>query len=245
MPFLPAGVGAAVAAGAASAAAGAAVSYGISQATSSGQKQAITTGQRQATQDVAPYANLGAPAAGALSDFAGLNGPDAAARAMSMYTTSPGYEFARTEGLRAVDDAAAGRGMLRSGATLKAEQAFGTGLASQDFGNYLNRLAGYSGQGLTAGANQAQTATSGATQLSSITGNQGAGTGAALGTATSALGGALTKYLGNSGSVYGSGSGYGTPASNAGIWSGNTLNGYSAPSGGFDAFAGNTLSGYS
>jgi hypothetical protein len=83
--------------------------------------------------------------------LSGNLGPEAAQGAMENFYTSPGYQFRLDEGLRAVDAGAAARGMLRSGATLKAEQAFGEGLAAQEydkyfsrasdsFGNYYNRL---------------------------------------------------------------------------------------------------------
>lgn len=211
--------------------------------TASKQTTAIRAGQQQATQALSPYADTGAPATRALSDFAGLNGPDAANNAMAMYHTSPGYEFARDEGLRGIDANAAARGMLRSGATEKAEIGYSEGLANQDFGSYLNRLSTYAGQGLQAGANQAQTATGGATQQSSIAGGATTNQTAALGAGVGTVGGALSKYLGT-GSVYGS-KGTVSPSDYANIWSGNTLSGYSAPSGtGTDAFAGNTLGGF-
>ena len=69
---------------------------------------------------------------------------------MSTYQQSPGYQWQLGQGLRAVDAGAAAQGMLRSGATLKAEQTFGQGLANTDFGNYWNRLQQLSQGGLTA-----------------------------------------------------------------------------------------------
>ena len=42
---------------------------------------------------------------------------------------------------------AGARGMLKSGATIKAQTQFGQGIAAQEYGNFLNRLAGISGQG--------------------------------------------------------------------------------------------------
>jgi hypothetical protein len=71
--------------------------------------------------------------------LSGNLGPEAAQGAMENFYTSPGYQYRLDEGLRAVDAGAAARGMLRSGATLKAEQAFGEGLAAQEYGNYYTR----------------------------------------------------------------------------------------------------------
>src|SRR5262252_2547198 len=107
----------------------------------------------QAQQAYGPYMQAGQLSLQDQQDLLGLNGPDAASAAMAKFQTSPGYQWSLGQGLRAVDAGAAARGMLRSGAALKAEQTFGTGLADQEFNQYYNRLMGLSGQGLTAGNN--------------------------------------------------------------------------------------------
>lgn len=69
--------------------------------------------------------------------------------AMNAFTTSPGYQWRKSEGINALDRSAASRGMLSSGAQLKAVQGFGDNLASAEYENYLNRyftLAGMGGQ---------------------------------------------------------------------------------------------------
>ncbi len=53
------------------------------------------------------------------------------------FRTDPGYQFAFEEGQRAIDGSAAARGNLFSGATLKAQQRFGQGLADQNYRNFL------------------------------------------------------------------------------------------------------------
>src|SRR5215469_17865844 len=78
-----------------------------------------------------PFATAGQLSLTDQQDLLGLNGPDAASAAMAKFQTSPGYQWSLGQGLRAVDAGAAARGMLRSGAALKAEQTFGTGLADQ------------------------------------------------------------------------------------------------------------------
>ena len=97
-----------------------------------------------------PYTDAGQQGLTATQDLLGLNGPDAAKTAMDRFQTSPGYQFQMEQGLRGIDAGAASKGILRSGATLKAEETFGQGLANQDFGNYYNRLNALAGQGLTA-----------------------------------------------------------------------------------------------
>ena len=95
---------------------------------------------------------------------------------MANFRTDPGYQFRFDEGVRATDAAQASNGMFRSGATGKALEKFGQGLADQSyqtylgnantaFGNYFNRLSALSSQGLTAAGGIASAATGGATQI--------------------------------------------------------------------------------
>lgn len=67
--------------------------------------------------------------------------------AFNAFETSPGYQFRRQEGINALDRSAAARGTLRSGSQMKAVQGFGDDLASAEFGDYYNRLAGLAGLG--------------------------------------------------------------------------------------------------
>src|SRR4029077_17951925 len=114
-----------------------------------GQAQALAAQQRN---DLMPWVGSGGTANTASADLLGLNGPDAATAAMANYRTSPGYGFQMSEGLRAVDAGAAAKGMLRSGATLKAEQTFGAGLADSDFQTYFKNLQHISDTGESAAA---------------------------------------------------------------------------------------------
>ena len=163
MPFAAAAAGVSAAAG---------IAGGIMQsnAVKSGQSQAnaaIQQGVTTATNQLSPWTTAGQPALQQESDLLGLNGQDAANAAMSTYQTSPGYQWQMQQGLRAVDAGQAAQGMARSGATLKAEDTFAAGLANSDFTNYYNRLAGLSGQGLTAASGIANAATGGAANIAS------------------------------------------------------------------------------
>jgi hypothetical protein len=151
--------------GAAIAGASAAVSAGTSIAGAAGAGGKAGAGAAQAQQalaqqrnDLLPYTQAGYPTLQAQQDLLGLNGPDAAAAAMGNFQQSPGYQWQLQQGLRATDAGAAAKGMLRSGATLKAEQTYGQGLANQDFGQYYNRLMGISTLGENAAAGGASTA---------------------------------------------------------------------------------------
>jgi hypothetical protein len=157
-----------------------------SGATSKAGNQAQAT-LAQSRNDLLPWMTQGGTALTATGDLSGANGPDAAKAAMGNFFTSPGYDFRLSEGLRGVDAGAASHGMLRSGATIKAEDKFSQGLASDEFTNYYNRLAGLSGQGLDAaraeagvGGQSANTAIGSGNAQSSIFGNASSGLGSSI-----------------------------------------------------------------
>ncbi len=148
----------------------------------------------EATKDYAPYTQAGTQGVTTYADLLGVNGPDAASAAMGKFVSSPGYGYQVQQGLKAVDAGAAANGLLRSGATLKAEQTLGSNLANQDFGNYLGRLNTLATNGLSATGNltnimsgqatqQQQTAVSQGANDASIYGNAAKGVTGALGTA--------------------------------------------------------------
>lgn len=80
----------------------------------------------------------------------GTPGREAGAPDMSGFFTSPDYNFRRTEGMRGIEGSFAARGGAQSGNALRALTEFNSNLASGEFGNYFNRLAGLAGVGQTA-----------------------------------------------------------------------------------------------
>jgi hypothetical protein len=192
MPFgLSAGAVAAIGAGV-SAATGVAGTIMSANKAGQGAQQAQQDLSQQRT-DLQPWRSTGGQALGATADLMGLNGPDAATAAMANFQQGPGYQWQLGQGLRAVDAGAAASGMLRSGATLKAEQTYGQGLANQSFQQYYNNLAGISGQGLTAATGGATTAQTGANLA------QGAGNtqGSIYGNAATGLGNTVNSLFSN------------------------------------------------
>lgn len=71
------------------------------------------------------------------------------------FQKTPGYDFQLGQGMDALQSTAAARGGLMSGSTMRAAQGYGQGLANQEYGNYMNRLAGLSSQGQSSAAMQA------------------------------------------------------------------------------------------
>jgi hypothetical protein len=124
-----------------------------------------------------PWLNTGKSALSVLAGMYGLNGGSSPGQTTTMFDgtqvtpigtnptgasgqpdysaffQSPDYQFALQGGLQAQDRTAAARGSLFSGANNADAIQFGQGLASQQFGNFYNRLAGLAGVG-QASANQ-------------------------------------------------------------------------------------------
>lgn len=67
----------------------------------------------------------------------------------SAFYNSPDYAFARQEGTRGIERSAAARGGIASGNTLASLARFNSGLATQNYGNYVNRLSALAGIGQT------------------------------------------------------------------------------------------------
>jgi outer membrane murein-binding lipoprotein Lpp len=74
------------------------------------------------------------------------------------FMASPGYQFRRDQGAQGLDRNMAARGLLNSGARGKAMTEYNQNVASDEFGNYMNRLAGVAGIGQTATNNMNQMA---------------------------------------------------------------------------------------
>jgi len=153
------------------------------------QRQAL----EQSRADLEPWRTAGQGALPQVQNALGMNGQPGYDAAMQQFHTSPGYQFQLDQGLRAVDAGAAAQGFGRSGAVLKAEQAFGSGLADQSFKDYYNRLFDLSKLGETAASGQAtasqntgtgiaQTDLSEGSAQTSIYGNLGKGINDSVGT---------------------------------------------------------------
>lgn len=66
------------------------------------------------------------------------------------FQADPGYQFRLQEGQRAINNSLLAQGLGLSGAQLRASQEYGQGLASQEYGNWFNRLSGLAGIGQNA-----------------------------------------------------------------------------------------------
>lgn len=102
-----------------------------------------------------PQIKAGGAARNRLLSILGLDGGDGGG---FDFQASPGFAFARDQGIQAIDRSASANSLLNSGANQKAQARFVTGLANQEFNNaeekFTNRLLALTGQGDQATAQQ-------------------------------------------------------------------------------------------
>ncbi|MDX3926739.1 MAG: hypothetical protein QHC90_13170 [Shinella sp.] len=108
----------------------------------------------QAAGNYDPYLATGSGATSMLSNALGLGGASGTQAAQDAFQAGPGYQFALDQGTQAALRGASAAGMLNSGNTLTALSQFGTGLANQEYGSWLDRLSGAADQGLSAASGQ-------------------------------------------------------------------------------------------
>jgi hypothetical protein len=146
-----------------------------------------------------PYIQAGDTAQTALNGFLGLGGdPAASQKALNQYLNSTGYQFNLQQGEEAAQQNKASAGLLNSGATLKALDQYGTGLADQYGQQYEQNLSGVANTGANAanalagqGQSYANAVSSNINSAATTSANAGL---AAAGSANSLIGNALSAY---------------------------------------------------
>lgn len=98
--------------------------------------------QNQARAKLDPYINVGTGATYSLGSLYGIgqDGKTGGQQDFSGFTNSPDYAFAKEQGQLGLDRYQNAKGMALSGGALKDAAQFNQGLATQQFGNYFNRL---------------------------------------------------------------------------------------------------------
>jgi hypothetical protein len=151
----------------------------------------------QSRNDLAPYRFVGGQSLNTLAGASGLAQDPSVGGTTGSFQTSPGYNFVRSEGQRGLERSAAARGGAFSGPALRALDTYNTGLASQEYGNWWNRMAGLAGVGQTAtntgGVLGANTATGVANSLQNAGSARASGV---MGSANSIAGG-INSGIGN------------------------------------------------
>lgn len=96
-----------------------------------------------------------------------------AAGDFSGFHESPEYAFTRDQGLQSLERGAAARGGMYSGGADADRMRFASGLASQEYGNHWNRLAGLAGVGQATAGNLGALGANMATNIGNAYGNIG------------------------------------------------------------------------
>jgi hypothetical protein len=165
----------------------------------------------------------------AYGDATGANGPEGQARARANFQSSPGFDFQLNTGVDALSRAGAAKGVA-TGNVLRDAQTYGTGLAQQDWGNYVNRLQPYlgAGQGAAGGVANALTGL-GSGLNANLTGQGGLGFQTQTGIGDANASADLAKYNA-SGNLWGALLGLGNLGAKFGGF--GSLGGGSGPGGG-------------
>lgn len=194
----------------------------------------------QTREDQAPYREAGYNALAQLQAGTQPGGRFMTPFSMSQFQQDPGYGFRLSEGLKAIQNSAAARGILSSGATLKGIDRYSQDYASNEYNNAYNRyntdqtnaynrLAGLSGTGQQANS---LVANAGQNMANNISQNQ-LGVGNARASSYIAGGSAINNALGQGINYY--------QQQNMLNGMGNSMAGYSEPAGGFYPYGGSNL----
>jgi hypothetical protein len=151
--------------------------YGGNQArgaTDAASRAALAENARQfdlVRGDTAPIRALGNAAVGTLADLNGYN--ESGAPNMARFFHSPDYQFNLTEGQKAIDRSAAARGGLLSGASVKEGTRYASGMASREYGSFVDRLMQQAGLGSNGTAQSAAAGAASAGNSANINMNAG------------------------------------------------------------------------
>jgi len=116
------------------------------------------------------------------------------------FQQSPGYQFRMDQGNKALERMAAARGLSLSGRTLQEAADFNQGLASQEYGNWWNRVSGLAGSGQAAVQNTQALGANYANQV----GQNYMAAGRARASGYQGMGNALSGTINSLGGIYGS-----------------------------------------
>ena len=152
----------------------------------------------QSREDLAPWRKAGAEGLQQYSDI--LSGEADPQMALEKY---PGYQFALEQGTEAIGKSSVARGLGQSGQTLKDLTKYGTGLATSNFENYMDRLQGLSGVGERAVGKTANLGANATTQINRSRSEAGEARATGYQNKAAAWGGAIEGVAGLAGNYVG------------------------------------------
>ena len=200
MGIAAAGIGAAaVSAGVGAVASSSAASKeaGATKSAAAAANNAQTANLQQTTMLNAPAVAVGNNALTDIADASGSNGLAGQAYASSLFQTDPGYQFDLTQGEKAVDNGAAARGLVTSGANIKGETDYAEGVADNAYSSWYNRLSSLANLGQNAIASDANAGAGAANNISQTDTSAASAENSTTTAGTNALTGALNGFLNN------------------------------------------------
>lgn len=141
-------------------------------------------------KNLQPFINTGDAASQKISDLQGLDGGNSSTIQATLEGL-PGYQFAKTQGLKSVQNSATARGLGVSGAAQKGATTFAEGTANSYYNNLLQGLQNTQATGANAASGLATAATN--------TGNQVGSAFTGIGNAGAAADNATGQAFGNIG----------------------------------------------
>lgn len=112
------------------------------------------------------------------------------------FTATPGYDFRVQQGQDSVNALAGARGGLMSGRTLSDLTRFGQGIAADEYGSYMGRLAGLTDMGQASAGNQAQAGNAYAAGMSNALAQKGNAQAAGYAGMANAIQGGIGNMMG-------------------------------------------------
>ena len=155
---------------------------------------------QQTQANFSPYLNIGKGATYSLGSLYGIgqDGSTGNPQDFSQFTNSPDFAFASQQGNLALDRANNAKGLNLSGGALKDAAQFNQGLATQQFGNYYNRLLSLSQLGQSAASGAAGSGANFSGQMSNSIQGQGQAQAAGIVGGANAITGGLNSGVNNS-----------------------------------------------
>lgn len=160
------------------------------------QKQMFDTTQA----NFKPYLDVGKGATYSLGSLYGIgqDGSTGGQQDYSKFYDSPDYGFAQQQGQLGLDRYENAKGMALSGGALKDVSQFNQGLATQQFGNYFNRLLSLSQIGQSAASGSAGSAANFSGQMANSIQGQGQAQAAGIVGGANAITGGINSGISNS-----------------------------------------------
>ena len=112
------------------------------------------------------------------------------------FTATPGYDFRVQQGQDSVNALAGARGGLMSGRTMQDLTRFGQGIAADEYGSYMGRLAGLTDMGQASAGNQAAAGNAYANGMSNALSNKGNAQAAGYAGMANAIQGGIGNMMG-------------------------------------------------